>query len=77
VTWTAVTPGPGEPPILGYVIMINDEAEGDDYTTAYDGANNPAVLTATLGGLSARKNYRIKGYAVNKAGTSLESAVVS
>ena len=76
VSWTAVSP-PTSTVIEGYIILINDGLDGNAFTIAYNGKYNPSQFQATLGGLSARRNYQIKGYAVNKAGEGTLSAEVT
>ena len=76
VSWTEVTP-PTSTVIEGYVILINDGLDGDDFAVAYNGEFNPSKFSAVLEGLSARRSYLIKGYAINKAGVGTSSSSVT
>ena len=76
VEWTQVTP-PTSTTIEGYVVLVNDGREGDEYTVAYQGDNNPSQLETTITGLSSRLSYKIIGYAVNKAGNGSNSTSVT
>lgn len=46
VSWTAVTP-PANSLITGYVILI-DDGKGGPYRVAYNGVNNPSLLTYNI-----------------------------
>jgi len=76
VSWPAVTPPTGTI-IEGYVLLINDGLDGDIFTQAYNGKFNPSKLSANLTNLAARRNYKIKGVAINKAGQGSESLEVT
>ncbi len=76
ITWSEVSP-PANTVIQGYVLMINDGLESDTYSIAYNGQHNPATFKAVVEGLSARRNYKVKGYAINKAGSGTESSTVT
>ena len=73
VKWTEVTP-PANTVIQGYVIVVS---EGSSSWIAYNGEHNPSVLNTVVEGLFARRYYRIKGYAINKAGKGVESDEVT
>ena len=76
VEWTQLS-APAGTTIEGYVILINDGLEGDEYTVAYQGQNNPSQLETTITGLSSRRSYKIIGYGVNKVGYGSNSTSVT
>jgi hypothetical protein len=72
-SWDPVSPptvpaGAESALITGYVILIDDGLAGL-FRVAYDGSTDPSKFTTAIYGLTAKTNYRITGYAVNKAGT--------
>ena len=75
VQWTAVTP-PSNSLITGYMLYVDDGLDGD-YTLAYNGMDKPSTLAYTADGLVARRQYRLKVTALNKAGEGAESDPVT
>ena len=62
--------------ITGYVMLIDDGRDGD-YHIAYNGINNPSVLTYNIQNLKPQTTYKIIGYAVNKAGHGTNSTAIT
>lgn len=74
LSWTAVT-APSGTLITGYALLLDDGKSGP-FTLAYDGTTNPSIFTATLHGLVAETNYRISGFASNKAGAGANTTAI-
>jgi hypothetical protein len=70
-----VTP-PTNSLITGYVVMIDDGFDGA-FVEGYDGRGNPSKLTTKIEGLRSQTIYRIKAYAINKAGDGQVSDIVT
>lgn len=75
VSWSAVTP-PANSLITGYVILI-DDGHGGSYSVAYNGRNNPSVLSYSIQNFQSQTNYNIIGFAVNKAGDGANSTAIT
>lgn len=73
--WTAVDP-PADSLITGYVLYIDDGLDGP-YTVVYDGRDKSSKLSHTVTDLVARRQYRLKVSAWNKAGEGDQSDVVT
>lgn len=56
--------------ILGYKVEITDDISGGVWTTAYEGGNNPDVLSWRFEGLTAGGAYNFRVYSRNDKGYS-------
>lgn len=66
VQWTAINPPPNSL-ITGYVVLIDDGLDGA-FSVGYDGSSNPSKVFTTVENLTQQTTYRLKVYALNKAG---------
>ena len=73
--WTAVT-APVNSAITGYMLEIDDGLDGE-YSTVYDGTSTPSKFNYTAEGLTAQTTYRLRAFAVNKAGNGTYSTVIT
>lgn len=73
--WSAVSP-PQDSLITGYIVLIDDGLDGL-FTVGYDGTSNPSQVYASIEGLTQRTTYRLKVYAINKAGNGEESDIIT
>ena len=75
VMWSAVA-APAGTLITGYVVLVDDGRTGP-FRVAHDGRANPSLFEARIYGLRAQTNYRIAGYALNKAGPGANSTEIT
>ena len=62
--------------ITGYILYIDDGLDGD-FAVAYNGINKPSKLAHSVDNLFARRIYRLKVTALNKAGEGAESDIIT
>jgi len=67
---------PSDTLITGYVILIDDGRTGP-FRVAHAGRTNPSLFEAAIYGLRAQTNYRVTGYALNKAGPGANSTEIT
>jgi len=62
--------------ITGYKVLIDDGLDGP-FKIGYDGSANPSKLFAVVSGLIFRSTYKLKVFAINKAGAGAESEILT
>jgi hypothetical protein len=75
VVWTKVAP-PTNSQITGYKLEIDDGLDRA-FRVAYDGTSTPSKIEYTVQGLTQRTTYRLKVFAINKAGDGVKSDIIT